>query len=294
MLSSPCWAAQSWAAQIPWPLPQGPAPSGSEIELGKQLFFNTALSANGTYSCATCHNPELHFTDGRQLAVGVFGDLHDRNTPTLYNVVYNTSFGWEDDGVSNLRDQHRIPLTGQAPIEMGFDAAALARLNKNQSLRTEFKAVYGSGDIQLDRIVAAIAAYVGTLRHPANAFDRFVYLDDRTALSSAAQEGMALFFSDRLGCSGCHSGFTMSGPIRYTGHAGANEFHNTAVNGSTLKFRAPTLRAIAHTAPYMHDGSIANLEAVLDHYQTTAASSVPEFALSPAERQALLAFLRTL
>ena len=277
----------------PFPEPLVPADNPSSVEktkLGHDLFGETALSINGKFSCATCHQPARHFTDGLKVAIGALGEPHRFNTPTLYNTAYNASLGWQDEGLERLETQHLVPLTNQQPVEMGFHEGLIPTLEAKYA--TRFAAVFGDERITLERITKAIASYVRTLRAPSSAFDRYVYWDE--PLNATAKEGMALFFSERLGCSHCHGSFNLSGPVRHEFTEADPVFHVTGVASSDEAFRAPTLRAIRHTAPYMHAGNLDSLEAVIHHYETTDAERVPDFVLSDKERNALIAFLNAL
>ena len=150
------------------------------------------------------------------------------------------------------------------------------------------------GAISTDHVVKALASYVRTLVAPPSPFDAYVFDDDKSVMSPAALAGMTLFFSARLGCAQCHASLTLSGPISHAVTQAPPVFHVTAVSGSARAFRAPTLRMVRATAPYMHDGSLATLGDVIDHYQTAQLERVPAFSLSAAERTQLIAFLETL
>ncbi len=280
-----------WGYHPPPLIPADNALSPDRISLGQRLFHEPALSVNRTTSCATCHQPERHFTDGRTRAIGALGEAHPHNTPTLYNTAYNASYGWRDDGLTSLEAQHRIPLFNHAPVEMGYEDGFTERLADDPSYVSAFDAAYGT-PITTDTIIKALASYVRTLTAPETAFDRYLFYDE--PLDETARTGMTLFFSERLGCGSCHAAFTLSGPINHAAQRAEPVFHVTGVGGSASAFRAPTLRQVQHTGPYMHDGSLETLEDVISHYQATDAERVPEFELSNAERAALLAFLRTL
>ena len=326
------------AAQRPyvWHLPAGiPVPivpadnpmSDAKVDLGRRLFYDTRLSRNQTYSCATCHEQRRAFTDGRAQAVGSTGGVHPRSAMTLTNVAYNASFGWADPSVRTLEAQMRVPLLNEHPVEMGLAGHEdeIVRRFQTPADCARFAAAFpGEPSPTLDNVVKAIAAFERTLVSGSSALDRYLYRDDRAALSSSAENGMRLFFSKRLRCSECHGGFNLSGPVDFAVARRRAEpaFHNTGlydVDGAGAypdsdrglldvtrepkdmgRFRAPTLRNIAVTAPYMHDGSIPTLEAVLDHYATGGHRSrfrsreVRGFSLGRADRADLLAFLNSL
>ena len=282
--------------------PQDNPATPAKIALGELLFFSTSLSANNTYSCATCHQPDRHFTDGEVRAIGVFGDVLEFNTPSLYTSAFAITLGWADPTVRTLEEQHLTPLQTTHPTEMGFDEDALLRMQQQQSMTSAFASAYpdapSASAISVDNIVKALATWIRTLRPPVSNFDRYVYLDDRTALTAEQQAGMALFFSERLGCAHCHANTTFSGPIQ-TSPTGSGpkprpELHVTGVSGSQRAFRAPSLRQIAHTAPYMHNGSIITLEQVLAHYENSPTDRIPDFVLTKDERLAVIAFLKSL
>ena len=282
--------AQSW---LPPPIePEDNPSSAAKVALGEALFSETQLSATGTYSCATCHKPDAHFTDGLEVAIGATGELHSRHTPTLYNVAYHASFGWDDTALTTLEDQHIVPLTNDAPVEMGFTKDLLPQIEGTHG--TQFERAFPNESLSLNTIVKAIAAYVRTIRAPESDWDRYVYFDEPAALTQEANAGMTLFFSERLGCSHCHGSFNFSGPLKHAVEQAEPVVHHTGVAGSELSFRAPTLRAIKHTAPYMHAGQLDSLRDVLDHYEQTEAERVPDFKLSKQERIELISFLEAL
>ena len=311
--------------------------SVAKVVLGKALFSDQRLSVTGKYSCASCHVPELAFTDGRKTAVGATGELHTRNTPTLINVAYNSSFGWANPELRNLEDQHLVPLLNTEPVEMGLNDenldGILKTLARDPVFYDRFNAAFPGAEVTLTNITYALASYVRTLIFANAPFDRYVYRDDSTAFSETAKLGMRLFFSDRLKCSLCHASFNFSGPVVSADALETQSvFHNTglynlgalgaypdpgvyAVSGKQKDmgaFRAPSLRNVALTAPYMHDGSINTLEEVVDTYAAGGSlkitgihkgdgranpwkrETVSGFEITAGEKEALVAFLRTL
>ena len=285
-------AADSWA-YMPAPLiPADNALTPARVALGKRLFHEQRLSVTGTYSCATCHQPERHFTDGLAQAAGAYGDTLPHNTPTLYFAAYNASFGWTETGATTLEEQHLTPLFNRTPVEMGYSEKLLSLLAADDDYRILFSEAYGSVTTAI--LIKALASYVRTLKPPATAFDAFLFDDDATAMTAQSRAGMELFFSPRLGCSQCHASLTFSGPLRHTVTQAEAVFHVMGVGGSEVAFRAPTLRQIRNTAPYMHDGSLKSLGEVIDHYQTHPSERVPSFTLNEEEREQLTAFLHDL
>jgi len=328
--------AYSWRLPPGFPLPVVPADnpmSAAKVELGRRLFYETRLSSTGLYACATCHKPELAFTDGRARASGVTGESMKHGAMSLANVAYNAAFTWSDPRVHSLESQMRQPLFNEHPPEMGLKGAgraAVDTLAAEPGYRELFAAAFPGGafpgdtvPISMDLVIKAIAAFERTLISGRSPFDRYVYDDDRTALSDSQKRGMALFFSPRAGCAQCHSGFNFSGPLIYEGSGkAAASYADTGLydvdgrgsypqNDRGLidithraadmgKFRVPTLRNVALTAPYMHDGSVPNLEEVIDRYARGGHgirfqdSRIRRLFLSQEERADLVAFLGSL
>ncbi len=318
-----------------WHLPPGvPRPrvpadnpmTEAKVRLGHRLFYDTRLSGNGTFSCASCHQQKLAFSDGRTRALGSTGQAHARSAMSLTNVAFNASYGWADPKTRSLEAQMAVPMFNEHPIEMGIkgnEQAIVSRLTSDPAEVRLFAEAFPDQPITLTTAVKAIASFERTMISVNSPLDRYLYRDDRTALSAPAQRGMALFFSDRLACAQCHTGFNLSGPTVHDGSAdNVPTFHNTGlynVDGrgaypsidrglfdTTLaaadmgRFRAPTLRNIAVTAPYMHDGSIATLAEVIDHYASGGIQSpvksprLKGFTVTDAERSDLVAFLNSL
>lgn len=267
----------------------------AKVALGRRLFFEPRLSITGKYSCASCHQPSKAFTDGQKLALGATGQQTQTNAMSLTNVAYNVSFGWSNPSVRSLEDQMRQPMLNDHPVEMGLkgrEQAVLAELVN--AWRPDFIAAFpeAQGHIEFDHLIKAIAAFERTLISGHSPFDEYVFNGKHDALTPEAKRGMALFYSERLGCANCHSGFNFSGAWRDAQGATAEPtFANNGVGSAAV--RVPTLRNVALTAPYMHDGSLSTLEAVLDHYQR-ANPPLRAFTLTEAERQELIAFLQSL
>ena len=268
--------------------------TAAKVELGRRLFYDRALSGNGTYACASCHRQELAFTDGRPRAIGSTGETHPRSAPSLANVAYSATLTWADPGLTRLEDQARIPMTNEHPVELGLaghEDEALRRLRADPDYPRMFSAAFpeDAEPVSVANVTRALASFERTLISGDSPYDRLVYRDDKAALSESARRGMRLFFSERLNCSRCHGGFTFSGPVAFEGARPIPPtFHNTGlynlggdgsypvdnpglsgITGRKLdrgRFRAPTLRNVGLTAPYMHDGSIATLAEVIEHY----------------------------
>lgn len=299
-------AVAATADEYRWDLPEGVAPppvpddnpmSGTKVELGRRLFEDPRLSFNGTTSCATCHDPAREFSDGRRRAIGADGRLHARSTPSLWNVAYNVSYTWIDQGLTSLEAQLHLPLEGRDPVEMGFGADEGRTLAADPAIAALQRAAFGEVELGPQTVVRALAAYVRTLVRMDSPFDRYLFWDDDSDFDARARAGMELFFSDRLGCGRCHAGVHLSGPTVSPGRRVEPVFHRTAVSDSTVSFRAPSLRFVARTAPYMHDGSLAQLEEVVDFYSRgggEGAERLVPFTLTAEERADLLAFLASL
>lgn len=314
-------AAGGYAWQLPrgFPEPLVPADnpmSAEKVELGRRLFYDRRLSGNGSQACASCHQQRLAFSDGRARAVGSTGEAHPRGAMSLTNVAYNASFTWTARGIPSLERQLLMPLLARRPVELGLAGAArrLERLLAGDAAFSERFARAYPGEpraVRMANVGKAIASFERTLISGDSPYDRLLFLDDRQALSPAAKRGMELFFSPRLACSQCHAGFNLSGPVVFAGSPrAAPAFHNTNLSGARSgrrreaeRFRAPTLRNVAVTAPYMHDGSLATLGEVVDHYAAGGRARPPHperspllagFTLAPGEREALVAFLESL
>jgi cytochrome c peroxidase len=310
--AQPGLASDFFSSRLPrwFPAPKVPADNPiteAKVELGRRLFYDERLSGNGTYSCGSCHQQALAFTDGLAHAIGSTGETHSRSTMSLANVVYNASLGWNDRRWS-LESQIEVPMNNDQPIEMGLKGRhpeVLARFTADAKDVERFRAAFpeDASPVNLSNIIKAIASFERVLISADSAFDRYLFQDDSSGMSAAAKRGVALFFSDRLRCSECHGSVNLSGPTIFAGASPSDPeafFHDTGVAAQPTKFRAPTLRNIAVTAPYMHDGSLATLKDVVQHYAQGGryprekSDRVNGFAISPSETDDLVEFLRSL
>ena len=262
----------------PIPIPLDNPPTEETIALGRRLYYDPGLSADGTVSCATCHAPDLSFRDGKALSNGVAGQLGSRRAPTVVNAAYNTLQFW-DGRASSLEKQAEGPLTN--PVEMGNTLEGVVNyVRSDPKYRALFARAWGRKEITIDLVTRSIASFERTVVIGNSPFDRFYYRGDKKALSPAGQRGLKLFLNQKKGnCSVCH----VIGR-RYALFTD-NKFHNIGVGADTWgtfedvgryvqtksasdmgAFKTPTLRNIAKTAPYMHDGSLATLKDVVDHY----------------------------
>jgi cytochrome c peroxidase len=307
LLAGTATAADPYAWRLPRGFPEPAVPadnpmSAAKVALGEKLFADPRLSVTGRYSCRSCHAPGQAFTDGRARSLGATGAVLALNAPTLLNAAYSPSLGWNDDGVTSLEQQMRGPLFNQHPPELGLagrEAAVEQALAADAGLAPEFAAAF-PGDVpvvSMANVIRAIAAYERTLFAGASAFDRYVFGGDQAALDTEQKRGMELFFSQRSGCSGCHGGINFAGPWVDAAQPRAKAVF--ADTGTGQSVRVPTLRNLASTAPYMHDGRFASLDAVFDHYERLAADPAADPrlrrpTLTTGERASLVAFLGSL
>ena len=275
--ASVCWSAETATtgaridprlgvpdrSTIDWP--DGEPASSEQVELGRILFFDKRLSWNQSQSCATCHNPDLGYSDGLAKGIGSHGNRLDRNSPHLYNLAWSTALFW-DGRAATLEEQALGPI--QAEGEMGMKLPELlVRLNAVPDYQTKFKAAFGSPGIDAERISKSIAAFERTIISDNTQFDRFARGDDQ-ALGPEAKRGMALFVG-KANCIACHSGpnFT-DDSFHNLGLRNADRGRAGVQDGAVGEraFKTPGLRNVALTSPYLHDGSEPSLEAVIRFY----------------------------
>jgi cytochrome c peroxidase len=337
-------APYTWNLPKHFPRPRVPASnpmSDAKAELGRHLFYDTRLSGNGTQACSTCHEQERAFADGRGRAIGSTGQVHPRGSMSLVNVAYAATLTWGNPIMTQLEDQALVPMFGDQPVELGLQkpgTALLDRLRGEPRYRPLFERSFGaaSDPFSLEHVTQALASFERTIISASSPYDRYHNERDDTAISPAARRGETIFFSQPYSCFRCHGGFTFSGAVDFDGRreGGQPEFHNTGLYNiagalsypglntgiyavthkpeDVGKFKAPTLRNIAVTAPYMHDGSAATLEDVLAHYAAGGRTiadgpnrgighdnpnktpTVRGFPLTADQRDDLIAFLRSL
>jgi len=331
-----------WHLADGYPEPQVPDDNPmtpEKVELGRWLFYDTRLSGNNTMSCGTCHRQALAFTDGKTNSIGSTGVRHPRSSMSLVNVAYASRLTWANPLLDRLEDQPLTPLLGENPVEMGMsgrDAEIGALLESEPNYRPLAKSAFPDDEnpYSVLNAVRAIAAFVRSIVSFGSPYDAYL-AGDSNALSPSAERGMALFFSERVECFHCHGGFNFTDSTTHANTdvervgfhnnglynldaSGAYPEDNTGLFDMTGKvrdmgrFKAPSLRNIALTKPYMHDGSIATLADVLDHYsrggRLTATGEnagdgrlspfksefVDGFELSDSERADLIQFLGSL
>ncbi len=282
-------------------------PNEAAFELGRMLFYDPRLSSDGRVSCGSCHQQARAFTDGQALAVGVAGRRSPRNSPALQNLAWHRSF-MADGGVRGLELQALAPLTSAQEMNTPL-AEALAKLNANPEYRRRFAAVYGPGKIDTPQFLKALAQFTSALTSTNSRYDQYVRHEPGGALSADERRGQALF---QAKCSGCHAtdlftdesfrnnGLDTAFPLD-SGRA-----HITLAPTDAGRFRVPSLRNVARTAPYMHDGRFQTLPDVLAHYAYGVRPSrtldpllrQPDgrlgIALTEVQQREILAFLATL
>ncbi|GAB4154597.1 MAG: hypothetical protein Fur0021_21310 [Candidatus Promineifilaceae bacterium] len=284
--------------------PTDNATTAEKVELGRLLFFDPVLSVNNDIACATCHHPDLGFSDGQAAPTGASGKPLPRSAPTLWNAVYQQALFW-DGRAASLEEQAQIAITHAD--EMGSDAAAVAaELQAIPTYVEMFDQAFGGGTaaVTLDNAVKAIAAFERTLISNSSPFDQYA-AGNFDSLTPPQRRGLNLFRSAATRCFECHAAPTFSnGTFRVIGvpddDPGRAGVASDAPQGA---FKVPTLRNIALTAPYMHDGSLATLEEVVDFYADGGGwahgmSDVDQFVLgfelSDQEKADLIAFLYAL
>lgn len=292
-------AAFSW--HTGWSPAAASAVQATRIALGRALFADARLSGNGKQSCASCHQTEAHLAQTLPQSVGSTGQRLESNAPTLFNSALKFRLEWRTGGPERLFEQHRRPLTGTAPVEMGAGPKQLATLNQDPNLLRQLRAAQvpaaealgPAPAFDLDIVTRLIAGYVATLRC-ATSFDRYLYEDRQDGFNAPARRGLTLFSSPRLQCAQCHRGPLLGGGLRGTGASFPAAVHERDRGGAAVALLTPSLRGVAHTAPYYFDGSAATLDDVIDDYANGRFHDLEDFKLSAAERADLLAFLQTL
>ncbi|MBM4393978.1 MAG: di-heme enzyme [Deltaproteobacteria bacterium] len=330
----------TWLLPLPdgFPEPIVPAENPAtpeKFEYGRHLFFDPRLSGNGTQACADCHDPALAFTDGEALPEGSTGDLIPRNAMALVNVAWQATYTWPNPLLTTLEEQLLIPMYNDVPTELGMSGhedEISARLEDEPVYDDLATAAFPDTDpFERESLVYALATYARGLISSDSPYDRYTYAGDRDAMDDAALRGMGLFFGEQAECYHCHSGPHLTASFVSTQSSGLPEsFFNTGLynedgagaypadNRGLIefsgepedmgKFRVPTLRNVALTAPYMHDGSVATLDEVIENYNRGGtlretgdgatnpykSALVHELALTEQDKADLKAFLESL
>ena len=277
----------------PPPVPSDNPMSPAKVELGRYLFYDLRMSANGEGSCSTCHIQRYGFTNQLPVAIGVTGQSHPRRVMPLANVAWFAVFNWANPTVTRLEDQSVTPLFNDHPIELGLhqqDDKFLHTLGTDPTYTRLFPQAFpgDSGPWTFAHVRKALAAFERTLISGNSPYDRYRYGHDANAISASAKRGEDIFFHQPYACARCHGGITFGGITVYQSSGNefefvsnglynlAGEFSYPADNLGLYefthapqdigKFRPPSLRNVAVRAPYMHDGSLRTLDEVLDHY----------------------------
>ncbi|MBL8240217.1 MAG: c-type cytochrome [Bryobacterales bacterium] len=277
--------------------------SAAKVELGRLLYFDKRISADGTLSCATCHHPAKGFTDQAQFSTGIKGQVGGINSPTVINRAYGAIQFW-DGRASSLEDQAVGPMAN--PIEMGnTHPVVVETLRKIPGYRARFKSVFGTEDFTLDHIAKAIATFERTVLSGNSPYDKYK-LGNKAALNASQVRGMDVFFN-KAKCDQCHEGASFT----------LNSFHNLGVGQDKASpepgrfavtknpadfgaFKTPTLREIEHTFPYMHDGSLKTLEEVVEYYDKGGIPNknlderIKKLNLTAQDKADLVAFMKSL
>lgn len=330
---------------LPKDLPKPFIPSDNpiteeKVDLGRHLFYEKKLSINNKFSCGTCHLQSRAFTEDKKVAQGVLGHNHTKNSMSLTNIGYASILTWANPNMNKLETQMLLPIFGENPPELamsGRENELLDKLKKEALYQNKFAKAFPEqkNPINLENITKAIASFERTLVSFNSPYDKYIYNKDEKALSEAAKRGAKLFYSEKLECFHCHGGFNFSDSTKHEKTTFIEySFHNTGLydlnnQGDYPKggqgvfeishnvkdmgaFKAPTLRNIELTSPYMHDGSISTLEEVLEHYSQGGrtisrgeyqgkgsenihkSGFVKGFQLSVEEKNEVLEFLKSL
>ncbi|MCB9235991.1 MAG: cytochrome-c peroxidase [Bacteroidia bacterium] len=299
---------EPYPLELPPGFPDMPVPDDNplttrRVALGKKLFYDPLLSIDSTVSCATCHLQNLGFTDGNRVSEGVHGGLGFRNAPALVNLAWNEDY-MRDGGVPTLELQVLAPVA--AEVEMGINFKELVdRLNLDPTYPQLFREAFDRDEVDAFGITRALAAFERILVSGNNPYDQYRFQGKTEALNASEQRGMLLFESNELGCTHCHGGFD----LRKNGFENNGLYAQYVDSGRTRvtlnpdergKFKVPSLRNVAVTAPYMHDGSLTDLWQVIDHYASggkghpNQSEFITGFTLTTTERTDLYNFLHAL
>jgi cytochrome c peroxidase len=311
----------------PPPVPADNPMTSAKVKLGRYLFYDKRMSGNGRQACSSCHVQRLAFTDGRKIARGSTGDLLPRGSMSLVNVAWSRTLTWSNPRRTTLEDQMQQPMFGTNPVELGLDSEGnefLTVARSDQLYQQQFREAFPRelDPFTMRNVIRAVACFERTIISARSAWDfDWQQVQRRSSeylgppkTSAAAQRGESLFFRADLACGQCHGGPNFNGTFSNGSFPDlAATFHNDGMPADVLgvseytgspddrgKFKAPTMRNIALTAPYMHDGRFATLEQVVDYYARGGSQSptrsplIRGFQLSAGDRADLLAFLDSL
>jgi len=317
VIASPPAREQRWVIESALGLPLSvPVPSYAPAtlniaELGRKLFFDKKLSSTGNVSCSNCHDPERAFTNGKTNGEGVFGRKTRRNVPSLLNVAFRPLLRW-DGYASTLENFAKYPVSGFNEMDFHYLDKATPYIRSDHEYVKTFRTAMGVENIDFDHIAQALATYQRTLISGNSAFDRYYYRGETSALNESAKRGFALFIG-KAECSKCHLigdhyalfmdfKYHFLGVGYYSEPGQSNDIGLGAISTDELSgfFQTPSLRNVAETGPYMHDGSIASLEEVIEFFDRGGVSNSnrhPELKpllLSSEEKRDLREFLHSL
>lgn len=346
--ATPASAEQAASAAWTWDLPSYvPAPrvpadnpmSEAKFQLGRHLFYDKRLSGDGSLSCGSCHLQSRAFTDGRETSLGMTGEHTPRNAPSIVNSAWHATYTWANPALVTLERQMENPLFGERPIEMGVNdanrAQIVARFRADPNYRRWFKEAFPekAEPVSFETIIKAISAFQRGAVSFNSRYDQ--YLQGKIKLAEAEQRGHDLYFGEKAECHHCHGSVNLDDQFVHAKTREADTpFHNTGlynIDGKggypypnrglfditaeaddMGKFRAPSLRNIAVTGPYMHDGTVASLEDVVEIYSQGGrkidagpnagdgrasplkSGLIVKIDLTPQEKADLVAFLKTL
>lgn len=292
--------------KLPAGFPALPVPADNKltperIALGKKLFFDKRLSSSQEVSCGSCHLQEHAFADPRTISIGVHGRTGTRNAPPLVNLAYNTSFFW-DGGVPTLEQQAIAPIINPLEMDMKMEDVA-ARLKLDPEYVAMFRQAYDM-EPSPEGITKGLASFVRTLVSGNSRYDRYER-GDKSALNESEKRGREIFFGESGECFHCHVGFNFTNNNiqnngLYAEYADKGRYLVTEKDRDIGKFKVPSLRNIAQTAPYMHDGSVATLEKVVEHYVSGGMANpnldpiIHPLRLDARDQADLVAFLKSL
>ncbi len=291
---------------VPVGFPAPVFPEGNELTperwaLGKRLFFDPVMSSDRMVSCASCHLPELAFSDRVALSPGVADRPGTRNATTLANIAYHPYFT-RDGGVPTLEMQVLVPIQEHNEFDMNILEIA-ERLNEDSSFVKASWEAYGRAPDAFV-ITRSIACFERTMLSGSSPYDHFLN-GKNSALTAAEKRGKDLFFTEKLACSQCHIGFNFTSYAfenngLYEDYPDPGRFRLTGKEEDRALFKVPTLRNVGVTAPYMHDGSLPTLEAVVEHYNSGGKNHphrsplIKPLNLTAQEKTDLIAFLKAL
>jgi cytochrome c peroxidase len=296
----------------PIPIPKDNPPTAASIALGRRLFYDTRLSKDDSLSCASCHRPQAAFADVQERSLGVGGTLGLRNAPTLVNAAYSPTLFW-DGRAKSLEGQVAIPIVDPLEMNQSHDAC-IAKLTADPSYTPMFQSAFGSSDVTMERVQNALASFERTILSGDSPFDEYEYGGHKEALTPAQIRGLAVFTDPAKGnCAACHTigphfALFSDGEFHNTGAGvgGDGEFTDlgrfrvTLVAADGASFKTPTLRNVALTGPYMHDGKLKTLRDVVDFYAGGGNSSpyldkkIAPLNLTGQEKSDLVEFMKSL